>query len=407
MRIRTYLIGILTLGGILSGTGISHAQDYDDIYYNPSKEKKQPKKEVKVTRSTTTTRTTTTYTPTPDYKAAGDYQYSTGSTRDVDEYNRHSSGTNLNDFTIIGDTVIDGEEFMYTRRIERFHNPDVVVNTNDDDLIDYYYSAPTSSTVNVYVDANPWVSPYYWNTPYYSYPYYNSWSWGWNGPWYNYWGPSFSWGWSDPWYSWSWGPSFGWNWGWNSPWYPGPSYGWTNNWWPTGTSGGSSRPHPSTSRPAYGGGITSTGNNYGSDRPGSGAGTITGNTPTTRPGNMGRGRYTNTGNSATASGATSVRPSTGTISGTNRWPASVNTPSASSGSTRRGRVTTTPSATTERQPSTNTRVNTRTNYNNYNNNNTRSTYSPASSSRSTYNSSGFGGGGSRSTGASSGSRGRR
>lgn len=419
MKTTSYIFGIVAVGALLCSSSPAFGQDYDDIYYNPSKAKTQPKKEVKVTRSTTTTKTTTTYTPTPDYAASGTYDFNTGSLRDVDEYNRHSVTPSDNVIVQTGDTVIDGEEFQYTRRIERFHNPDVVVNTNDEDLIDYYYSIePTASTsVNVYVNANPWttwISPFTWSSPYYSY-----WNWGWYNSWYNpwyasYW-PSLSWGWYDPWYSWSWGPTFGWGWG--GGWYPGPPYpnhGWVNNWWPTGTGAGSSRPHPSTSRPAAGTGIASAGGGYNNNnavRPGSGAGTITGNTPTTRPGNMGRGRTTYTTDN---NGVVTSRPGS-SVSGTNRWPASVNSSSSSSSTATRGRTTTAP-ATTTRQPATNTyNINNNTNRNtntrtyNSNSNSTRSTYSsPGSSSRSSIGSgsSGSFGGGSHSSGGS-GSRGRR
>ena len=140
---------------LLTGGSSVFAQDFDDIYYTPKAEKA---KKVKKT-------TVTNYIPTADYPAAD--TYSTGSysmqpvTRHVDEYNRRGNYRYSSDtVTVNADTLGD---FLYTRRLERFHNPDVVTNTGDDELIDYYYSQPaatTSSNVNIYVNADP----YYYNT---------------------------------------------------------------------------------------------------------------------------------------------------------------------------------------------------------------------------------------------------
>jgi hypothetical protein len=213
-----YFINGLAAITLLGLPMLASAQDYDDdIYYNPSKSKK--------TTTTTTKKTTQQqYVSLPDYAAAGTYSYNSGSTRDIDEYNRRGAYT-VDTTAVSADSASVGE-FGYTRRIERFHNPDVVVNSGDSDLIDYYYSTEASSsngtTINVYVVDDPY---YYgaWRSPYYRFN-----RWGWYDPWYwDTWGPTWSlgWGWYDPWYSWSWGwgPSFSFGWGWGG-------LGWGHSW---------------------------------------------------------------------------------------------------------------------------------------------------------------------------------
>ena len=176
MKTRLLIQGLVATA-VLAMPVLASAQDYDDIYYNPSKPAQTAKKKTTVKN----------YVPTADYPAADTYQsgFSTQPvTRDVDEYNRHTAYRPADTVTVNADTL---GEFLYTRRLERFHNPDVVTSTNDPDFIDYYYSQPaqTASNVNIYVNANPWYSPYYyssWNWPYYGWGY-NSWYW-------NTWGPS-------------------------------------------------------------------------------------------------------------------------------------------------------------------------------------------------------------------------
>ncbi len=356
----------------LSATAV--AQDFDDIYYNPAKDKaKEQAKTVKANNQAARQYNPATFTPTPDYTAAGSYDFNTGSTRDVDEYNRRtpvSSASQLAD-----STKNESDDFEYTRRIERFHNPDIVVESNDPDLIEYYYTTePASpSVVNIYVNNDPWWG---WNRPYCS-------TWAWSPFYYNYntwWGPSWSLGWYDPWYSWSWGPSWGWGpsygWGWSGPWHPGPrppypGGGWAGTWHPTPSSPGASRPHQ-----WVGNGSTNT-----------------------RPATSG-GAIINNGSSVTRPGYT-----VGSLSG-------ANASAARPGSTVRGRNvnasgnTYTPSAT-----STNTqRRNTSTNYNNNSNsyNSNRSSSSSFSTGSSSYRSSGGSSGGYRSSGGGSGTaRGRR
>ncbi len=344
------------------------AQDFDDdIYYNPSK-----------TAKTKTTKTkTVTYTPTPDYAPASSYSFSTNSTRDVDEYNRRY--TAVADTTSTDSVLVDN--YTYTRRIERFHNPDVVVSTADADIIDTYYNTPTTN-VNVYVNY-----PSYWGYNPYSWWYTPSWRWSWAyDPWY--WGS---------WYDWTWGYDPYWSWGWGyrpyypgyRPYYPGyypPHHHHHYAWAPS--SPGSSRPH----RPVSSG--SSSGYNR---RPGSvvggGIGNISSGTGSTagytRPGSRGRNSssgynpsYTGRSNSGSYTpGYTRPGSSSGSSSGYN------------SGSSSRGRNYTGSSA-----GSTNSR---RSNYNSSNdyNSNRSSNYN---SGRSSSRSSGYSSGGSRGGGYSGG-----
>lgn len=287
MKYNDFLGGLVALA-FVSMPLMAMSQDFeDDIYYNPSKEKKatKPKKNTAPIR----------YVPTQDYPAADTYSFNSASTRDVDEYNRRYV-TTPND-TMARDSAYMSDSFAYTRRIERFHNPDVVASSGDDQLIDYYYSQPSeTSSVNIYVNADPYLGwgiypyyGYYGYRPYYSY--YNPWySWRWAfDPWY--WGSSWTWGYDPYWYG-GWGYPY---WAWSSPCPPHHhhhGYGPGSSWYPS--SPGSYRPHGTASA-----GSTS------SRRPGS---TYNGYSPSgsgmSRPGNMGRGR----GNSTVTVPSTTTRP---------------------------------------------------------------------------------------------------
>lgn len=263
---------------------VASAQDYydDDIYFSPSKAAQQKKKR-EAERAAREKAEAQRYMN--DYTTV-----SAGSSMplkvDVDSYNRNGS------FLVSpeegGDSIVS-PDFAYTRRIERFHDPDVVTSTGDTALVQYYYAtqATQPANINVYiVDNDPFyrpswawrfgISPYAWGyDPFYGgwgYDPYWSWSWGW--------GPSWSWG---------WGPG----WGWGGPaWYPGyypggwgPSWGGPVHAWRP-TSPGASRPH----RPSYAGASGS-----GSRRPGNAYRPGSSHTPSgsVRPGNSGRGRYIN------------------------------------------------------------------------------------------------------------------
>ena len=81
MKYNDFLGGLVALAFVTMPL-MAVSQDFeDDIYYNPSKEKT-----TKSQKSTAPIR----YVPTQDYPAADTYNYSSASTRDVDEYNNNT-----------------------------------------------------------------------------------------------------------------------------------------------------------------------------------------------------------------------------------------------------------------------------------------------------------------------------
>ena len=230
---------ILALMGLLAlSSTFLQAQDYDDIYYDASKSTTGTAK----TKVVTPAKTVAVYGEVPEkYKEAVQVNYSTN--RDVDEYNRRGaydpSVAPTFEVDINGDTIyfnndtIYEEAFANTRRIERFYNPDIVILSDDDDLVELYYDE--SPTVNLIVGTDWGYSSYY---PWYT---------GWYDPWYIGYGWYSPWHWHSPWY-------YGyhhWGWGYYSPWYYsswrypywGHRYGWNYGWWDSGHVVYSNRPH--------------------------------------------------------------------------------------------------------------------------------------------------------------------
>ena len=247
MKYRIFtLLGLLAL----SGGMLLQAQDYDDIYYDASTSKKGEAKTTKVTKPA---KTIAVYGEVPEkYKVAVQDNYRVD--RDIDEYNRHGVyepdfEVDINGDTIYfnGDSIYDYEEaFANTRRIERFYNPDIVILSDDDDLVELYYSE--TPTVNLIIGSDFGYSSYGWGYdsyfPWYTHRAYYPWYRGWYDPWYY--------SWYTPWYydSYWYGPRL---WGWNywgyRPWYYRPwygTYGWngwyTNNWHNNYWNGRPSRP---------------------------------------------------------------------------------------------------------------------------------------------------------------------
>ncbi len=227
----------------LTAASVLQAQDYDDIYYDASKSTTSAKS-VKVAKPA---KTVAVYGEVPEqYKVAANSNYRVE--RDEDEYNRRGAyelqaqpqfEVDINGDTIMLDsTYLEVDAFANTRRIERFYNPDVVVLSDDDDLIELYYDE--SPTINLIVGSDYGLGYSYAST---YYPWYT----GWYEPWFSsYYSPYF--GWYDPWistfspwhygyygyyglYNWHYrGPTL---WGWNywgiRPWhnsYYGHHYGW-------------------------------------------------------------------------------------------------------------------------------------------------------------------------------------
>lgn len=373
---------------MLTLPAVAGAQSYydDDIYYNPDNDKK---KEQKVESGSGYQKQNSYYAGNTgyvaDYPSADTYVFNSGSTRDVDEYNRR--GQFMVSDTIASDST-QLEDFAYTRRIERFYNPDVVTDSGDDDLINYYYSAQPAQNINIYVVNN---DPYYWNYTYYP------WSWRYGYTWH------LGWGIYDPWY-WGYDPYWSWSWSWGGPcWYPGYHHHHYPGYWPGGgghthawrpSSPGASRPH----NPSY-----ASGSSAGTRRPGTAIGgnssyrpSVSNGSSATRPGNMGRGRGNQPSTIGVKPGYTpsgSYRPGSSTVRNNSSASGTVNTPihNTYGGSD--------PSSTVNRRRS----VNQNNNINRSSSNNTYRSSSPSSGGSSVRSG---GGSSTRSTGGG-GSRGRR
>lgn len=178
----------------------------DDMYFGSSKKS-----------NATSSVSTKTYTPTAEKQSGSSY-----SDDEIDRYNRR--GYYIHDDTLyLGDgdrqaaetdaeadyadgstdadvDYYDADDYYYSRRLARFHNPGLTV----------------------YVG---WGYPYYWDA------YYGpSWSWYYDDPWYwdnYYWygwyRPRYYWGWHDPW------------WAWNRPVWHGPRPGYAHGGFYSGT----------------------------------------------------------------------------------------------------------------------------------------------------------------------------
>lgn len=221
--------------------GIISAQSYydDDIYYDASKAKKEaPQKKTQKRNQSDSGRSTAsqptqlyydgaTYVPwnnVGDYQSADTYTVESGSSRDVDEYNRRTPAVrtdspNQPDSITLQQFV----DMSNTRRLARFQDSDVASQAvaaetgHYDDYSTYdnsnYYSQP-ATTINLNVVGGYPYAGYY---GYYDPWYYSSWGYD---PWYG--------GYYRPYYTW--GPSWSWNWGWGPAWNWGPSWGWGPSW---------------------------------------------------------------------------------------------------------------------------------------------------------------------------------
>ncbi len=250
------------------GAGAVMAQSYydDDIYYDPAKAKKEQKQQTPRQTQTQSTRPAVSgqyyydgagYVPwdnVGDFQSADSYVPVAGSTRDVDEYNRHAPATDKaqgDSITLEQFEALAAGNMANTRNLARFHGSEVAQEAyqDDDQYADAYnngynegYTAAagqpdTSLTINVSTGW-PWYGYSSWYRPWgwYGNPWYYS---SWYDPWY------WSFGWSSPGWSWAWGPSWGWGypgaWGWGYPggWgWSGPSWAWAPRYYnnPTGAT---------------------------------------------------------------------------------------------------------------------------------------------------------------------------
>ena len=281
----------------------------DDIYYSPSKAAERRAAERQRQDSIARSRNNNVYpeySDAPTARATAQRAMAPARPLDIDEdtYNRRGNYNTSDSVSALR----EDDDFAYTRRIERYHNPEVVSGSKDEDLRYYYAASSQPTDINVYiVDSDPWASPWSWRyglpsymwgpySPYYS-PY---WGYGpgWSLSFTPGWGWDFVWGWGNPWYGPAWYP------GWGHGWCPGHAPGWggpSHAWRPS--TPGASRPH----RPVYSGasGNRHPGQNGNSYRPG--------NTPsiapngTVRPGS--RGRYKNNQTAPVQNGGNKYRPS--------------------------------------------------------------------------------------------------
>lgn len=208
--------GVLTLLGVfaMSSGFMASAQDYDDIYYNSTKS--QPKVETKVSKQNVK-RVVNSNQSLPQYRVNNDENYING--RDVDEYNRRGAKyeqemRSLSDSDSIYNA--DSDVFANTEKIEKFHNPNIVIRSNDPDLIELYYDS--TPTVNLVIGST-WGPSIGWGYA------------GWYDPWYSWYDPWYSW--YTPWYSSWYGPRWyaGWSWGWGGLYDPWFGFGWHGPGW--------------------------------------------------------------------------------------------------------------------------------------------------------------------------------
>ena len=163
----------------------------DDMYFVTGKQKAAKKSEPR-----------SSYTPAAE-------TYHTGSSRNVDEYNRRGGSSYevlpADTGDIISFSPVEGVypdsigEFRVTRELTRWEG-----------------YTPTQAYWEGYSQGNQdartsWYSPWYYSS---YYPWYDSWYYD---PWYY-----------DPWYSWHYRPWYysSWNYGWYDPWYYGSYWGW-------------------------------------------------------------------------------------------------------------------------------------------------------------------------------------
>ena len=194
---------VVLMSVFLTVSAITVAQEFDDIYFNSSK-KKETKKDTDKKQGQKVNHA--------DYYNVNSNAVfeEIENNRDVDEYNRRF--VNRDTLKIDSAMINECAEFAYTERIQRFHNPSVIDEANDAEIIQLYNNS--KPTVNVIVSPNSW-SPYWaWGIGY------STWGYGWNSPVYSPWYYDWSWGWS----GWGWHRNHYYH-GWFGPSYHGPVFG--------------------------------------------------------------------------------------------------------------------------------------------------------------------------------------
>ena len=183
----------------------------DDMYFTPSKKKVQTQTQSYYSSSRPANyggSTVTTVESAPVDNSIVDYGVSK---RSDDEYNRrYADGSDNGSYSSSSSSDYDTEEivsgdnseidYRYSRRLLRFHSPNVIVAVSSP----YYWDLVYDYGVYDYL-----ADYYYYDPFYYSWGWGYGWSWGYRWrPWNSWYGPI--WGWSHP-YHWSyWGVDLGW-----------------------------------------------------------------------------------------------------------------------------------------------------------------------------------------------------
>lgn len=214
------------VGTLLMSSAVASAQDYDDIYYSASSAKKE-NKTVEVKKQSGTSSNQTVRNPYfSKYLGGADTVVTYNNSqvvngRDVDEYNRRYKNDDMEAYYaeenaadyMVADSL-SGSDFTYTDRIVKFHNADIINNSDDAELVELYYE--NRPTVNLVVGTTygGFYDPFYWGGYYpSSYYWYRPYRYGWYDPWYDPWYGGWYGGWYDPWRY-----SHGLYCGWHSPW---------------------------------------------------------------------------------------------------------------------------------------------------------------------------------------------
>ena len=193
----------------------------DDMYFVPSK---KTKTETRVSTVPTAPRVQRTVTRVTAVKTDTLPDYHTGQLRDVDDYNRRSTGR-ITEIHVGNDTLYVDADSSYVEGYSYEEQPYYEDNFYDND---YYYSSRMMRFHN-YFPYDPW----YWD---FAYGWYDPWY----DPWYGFYGRFYPYGW----YSWS-----SWGWGWRH--YPGWDLAWGH--------GGLRRPYRADGGPIFNGGHRSGG----------------------------------------------------------------------------------------------------------------------------------------------------
>lgn len=193
---RLSLAGALFFGTLIAPSVLTSnvmAQDDDDMYFTSSK---------KTTKTSAPVRTQGKSVTTIISDRAPKIEVYNSNARSDDEYNRRYNYNNGTAQEEQVDTVYDYDindeetDYLYSRRILRFHSPTRIIISSP-----YYWDLVYVNGVYDYLYDPFYYDPFYWN-----------WGWGYGctwGPWTCWYGPM--WGYVSPWRPWGpgWGPVYG------------------------------------------------------------------------------------------------------------------------------------------------------------------------------------------------------